>query len=133
VNNKPSAWDRTLSVVKKFGVFCGTQNAHYRVHRSRPLLHILGLIKPVHALPSYFLKTHFNIISDTLGALFPSGFPTKPFMHIATTYMPHAPPISSFTSPQKYLITSTNHEALHYATSHFLKTHFNIIFLKDTF
>ena len=41
---------------------------HYHVHRSRSLFHILSLIKPIHAMPSYFLKTHFNIISDIIRA-----------------------------------------------------------------
>jgi hypothetical protein len=33
-----------------------------KVHESPPFLNILSHIHPVHALPSYFFKIHFNII-----------------------------------------------------------------------
>ena len=35
---------------------------HYHFHKSSTTVHILSQIYPVHAPPSEFLKTHFNII-----------------------------------------------------------------------
>ena len=35
---------------------------HYHFHDSPPTVPTLGQINPIHTLPSYFLKIHFNII-----------------------------------------------------------------------
>jgi hypothetical protein len=35
---------------------------HYRIHKKQALTPILRLMDPIHMLPSYFLKIHFNII-----------------------------------------------------------------------
>jgi hypothetical protein len=53
----------------------------YRVQKSPPLVPILSHIDPIHSIPSYLSKIHFNIVyPPTLGlpsGLFPSGFPTS--------------------------------------------------------
>jgi hypothetical protein len=33
---------------------------HYRVRKTSPLIPILSKIDPVHTIPSYLFKTHFN-------------------------------------------------------------------------
>jgi len=54
---------------------------HYHIHKSPPLVLILGQTHPVHTFPLYFLTIHSNIIFPScLGlpsGLFPSGLPTK--------------------------------------------------------
>jgi hypothetical protein len=52
----------------------------YRIHKSPPLVPILSRMNPIHSIPSYLSKIHFNIVHSRLGLpsrLFPSGFPTN--------------------------------------------------------
>jgi hypothetical protein len=42
--------------------------AHYRVHKSLPLVPILSEINPIHITPSYGSKIHFNIVVCLLKA-----------------------------------------------------------------
>jgi hypothetical protein len=61
---------------------------------------ILSQINPIHTIPSYLSKIHFNIVHALrLGlpsGLLPSGFPTNiPYAFILSTFVLHALPISS--------------------------------------
>jgi hypothetical protein len=51
----------------------------YSVHKSPPLVSILSHIHPIHSIPSYLSKIHFNIVhpptSGLPSGLFPSGLP----------------------------------------------------------
>jgi hypothetical protein len=54
---------------------------HYRVHKSLPLILILSHINPIHTIPCYLSKIHFNIVTHSRVGLpsgvFPSGFPNN--------------------------------------------------------
>ena len=91
-------------------------NVCYPILNCPPLVPILSQSNLVHVSPSHSLKIHFNIIFDLcirlLSCLCPSGFPTKPYMHLHhPSYMPHASPISLFILSSKwYLVVSTEHK-----------------------
>jgi hypothetical protein len=38
---------------------------HYRIHNSPPMFPTLGQINPLHTIPSYLSKIHFNIHPPT--------------------------------------------------------------------
>ena len=66
---------------------------HYRIHKSPPLVSVVGKIKPVHVLPKDFFKVHLRL--DLPSALFPSRFSTKPCMKLSCPpYVPQALAIS---------------------------------------
>jgi hypothetical protein len=56
---------------------------HHRIHKSTPLVPILSQVDPVHTIPSYLSKIHFNIVRPPRSyvslpsGLFSSGFPTN--------------------------------------------------------
>jgi len=56
--------------------------AHYHVHHSPTSVPILSQIIPVHALPSYFLKVHFNIIIPYSKCSPSFRFPYENLVHI---------------------------------------------------
>jgi hypothetical protein len=52
---------------------------HYRIHNSQTPVHILSKLDTIHAPPSLFSKTHFNIIlSSTPVVSFPQVSPLNP-------------------------------------------------------
>ena len=73
---------------------------YHRIHNSPPLVHILSLMYPVHAMPSCFFSIYL-ILSSHLWLGLPgslaSGFPRKPCIRYSCPpYVPHSPPISFF-------------------------------------
>jgi hypothetical protein len=71
----------SCSATQKFPNILWDHKVHYCVHKSLPLIPILGQINPVHDTPSYFSKIHLSITSDLHlvlpSDLFPSRFTTK--------------------------------------------------------
>jgi hypothetical protein len=72
----PSGGAAKSAATKEFPRILWNPKVHYRVHKSSPLVPILRQIKPIHTIPSYLSKIHFNIVYPPSG-LFPSGFPTN--------------------------------------------------------
>jgi hypothetical protein len=73
-------------------ILCNTK-VHYRIHKGLSLVPILSHINPIHTIPSYLSKIHFNIVHHLhLGlpsGLFPSGlFPPISYMHSSSP--PHS-------------------------------------------
>jgi hypothetical protein len=79
VTKFPSLWNRKV---------------HYRAHKSQTLVHLLSKMHPVHKFPSYFPKTHSDIIFRlNLGFLAVYRFSNQKFISISylyhAYYMPH--------------------------------------------
>ena len=76
---------------------------HYRTHKRKPPISILGQPNPVHIPTSHLLERSILTLSTHLGlglssGLIPSGFPTKTlYTPSPQPYAPHAQPISFFS------------------------------------
>jgi hypothetical protein len=84
---RSSAFPEKLPIAQPFRIFPAilrNPKVHHRVHKSPLLAHILSQFDPVHTIPSYLSKIHFNIVRHLrLGltsGLFPSVFPTISYM-----------------------------------------------------
>jgi hypothetical protein len=86
---------------RKFPAILRNPKVHHCVHKSPPLVPILSQFDPVHTIPSYLCKIHFNIVHPRLGlpsGRFPSGFPTNNlcaflvFPHLCYMPCPYHPP-----------------------------------------
>jgi len=94
--------------------------AHYRAHKSKPLVPILSQMSLVHVLPIDLLKTILILSSYLrlllLSGLFPSDFHTKtvygnPLTSVSATSLAHLI-ILDFIS-RLILVECTDHEASH--------------------
>jgi hypothetical protein len=110
--------------------------AHYRVHKSPPLVPILSQINPPHTTPSYLSTINFTfIIHLYLGFpsdLFPSGFPTKIlyaflFLFIRATCPTHLIDLILFTwtrvEVMTLLIMQFSSVSRHFISTYSVHTH----------
>jgi len=81
-NTQEAGWKATSSSASHaISHILWNAGVHYSSQNSLPHVCIFSQINPVHVLPSYLFKIHFNIISHLCqgppSGLFPSDFPTK--------------------------------------------------------
>jgi hypothetical protein len=95
-------WSRLLEImtvaqlVKIFSALYGTPKVHYHVNKRLPLGVLLSHMKSAHSLSLRYIATFSHLHLGLLSGLFPSGFPSKTYMHFS--FVPcvlHAVPVSS--------------------------------------
>ena len=97
----PSREANRFSATQEIPRILWNQKVHYRIHKCPPPVPNLNQIDPVHTLTCPFLKIH--LLSSHLRLGLPSGFHSKPCIHLSTLphicYMPHPPHSSQFDRP----------------------------------
>jgi hypothetical protein len=59
----PSGGAANSAATQEFPSILWNPKVHYRGHKSPLLVPILNLIYPIHTIPTYLCKIHFNIVN----------------------------------------------------------------------